>query len=155
MKKFFALAFGILSLAMVLTSCEEKKYKSGEYVYTYYLVNESSTTITYRHTNGKDVETTVLAPSDSMVYAIHGRQYEASEVEELKRPSLEDGYVGSIDHPATQELIVNEQTFTITSDMENSFIQCANYKGEQDANSPFKYNYTFSLTDSYLSSLAK
>lgn len=150
------MVLSVVSLAILCTSCEERElYLSGEYYYFYSLINESSCSIIYREIyDGKVTRTTELAPTDTISIAIHGFQYGADELSELQRPSLEDGYVeGRI--LGVYELIINGQTYTVTSDMEDSFIYYKNYEGYEDNQSPFIYRYYFRLTDDYIASLVQ
>ena len=150
------MVLSVVSLAILCTSCEERElYLSGEYYYFYSLINESSYSIMYREIHdGKVTRTMELAPSDTISIAIHGFQYGADELSELQRPSLEDGYVeGRI--LGVYELIINGQTYTVTSDMEDSFIYYKNYEGYEDNQSPFIYRYYFRLTDDYIASLVQ
>ena len=156
MKKLLTMVLSVVSLAILCTSCEERAlYLSGEYYYFYSLINESSCSIIYREIyDGKVTSTTELAPTDTISIAIHGFQYGADELSELQRPSLEDGYVGDR-NLGVYELIINGQTYTVTSDMEDSFIYYKNYEGYEDNQSPFIYRYYFRLTDDYIASLVQ
>ena len=156
MKKLLTMVLSVVSLAILCTSCEGRVlYLSGEYNYVYSLINESSYSIMYREIyDGKITRTMELAPSDTITIAIHGFQYEADELSELQRPSLEDGYVGDR-NLGFYELIINGQTYTVTSDMEDSFIYYKNYEGYEDNQSPFIYRYYFRLTDDYIASLVQ
>lgn len=149
MKTKIIILFALLS-SMLFISCEHKdQYHSGTYSYRYYLVNKTSSPLTLewlgiQSYNMKANDTTVIlnvsvaSTGDDLMY--------------IQRPTLEDGYKGTVD-AGTYALTYQGKVYEINEKQENSFIQCANYKGYVNPKSVFLYDYFFVIDEAYIATL--
>ena len=142
--------------AVLFSSCEQSKtYTSGKYFYYYYLVNKTSSPVEV--TCGKQdwlllVNDTANIAYDEKVNEISNEQPYEVAVEQLVRPSIEDGYQGTIDQ-GNFTLTYQNKVYVIDDAQANSFLRCANYKGIQSPKSDFIYDYYFVIDEDYIATL--
>ena len=142
----------LASLSVVLfASCHRQpKYNSGEYWYTYYLVNKTSSPITLEWLdNSRNYN---MAVRDTTMLHAYGVVEQHDDLFQLHRPSLTDGYEGQI-QVGEWILTYQDKKYKRDDTQENSFMNCANYQGYESPMSVFIYDYYFNIDEEYISTL--
>lgn len=137
--------------ALLFISCEQKDmYHSGRYFYRYYLVNKTSSPITIEWLDqGQSYN---MKANDSTIILNVGVAYTGNDLMYIQRPTLEDGYKGTVD-AGSYTLTYQDKVYEINETQENTFTHCANYKGYENPKSVFLYDYFFVIDEAYIATL--
>lgn len=137
--------------ALLFVSCHHQyMYDSGEYAYNYYLVNKTSSPITLEWVNNH--KNLYIAVNDTVELMLSSSEYHADDLQQLYRPSLEDGYEHWIQR-GEWILTYQDKKYKIDDTQENSFTVCANYRGHESPKSVFIYEYYFDIDEEYIATL--
>lgn len=150
-KLFFPL---LLFTCLFFSSCDEwPQVTSAPHQYTYYLINDLNSPVTlYQQFDKKSDATNIIQPQDTFRYSSHAMSSGASDLAELVRPSLEDGYSGSMQWFFTT-LSYDGVEYEVNRDQESSFMICANYEGFTDSLHDYFYNYYFHIDEKYIQTI--
>lgn len=151
---FYVLIVGLTVL--LLSSCENHRtYSSGNYLYYYYLANKTSSPVSITNAS----QYWQLIADDTVNIAWDEKEEKVTDIPfdeavyQLHRPSLEDGYVGTLGFEGDVLLTYLGKRYRVDATQPNSFLLRANYKGIQSPKSAFIYEYYFTIDEDYIATL--